>query len=134
MKENRDLILSSVIPKIKHLKIKQAISTEEKFQNEVLRPILKFQNDLFISLVLHHVEVLSKLDIQKMDHLVLRQKVQNQLSNNQKLRNQLLGMVLGLMTTVQLKIYFTNEQALRKRIFSMLTERILDGLQHRNID
>ena len=49
---SRDTYLKSLRPDILTKTIKTEMSTEEYFQNTVLRPIIKFQNDLLIAVFL----------------------------------------------------------------------------------
>ena len=50
--KSRDSYLKSLRPDILTKKINADMSSEEYFQNTVLRPIIKFQNDLLISVFL----------------------------------------------------------------------------------
>jgi hypothetical protein len=68
----------------------------EMFQNEVLRPILKLQNDLFIASFKNY-----SINTIKILILKLQRKVSNHRkcdSKDSKYRNTLKGMVLGLFT------------------------------------
>ena len=49
---SRDSYLKSLRPDILTKTIKTEMSSEEYFQNTVLRPIIKFQNDLLIAVFL----------------------------------------------------------------------------------
>ena len=46
----RDLSLKDLRPNISHAKVMSNTGDEERFQNQTLRPIAKFQNDLLISI------------------------------------------------------------------------------------
>jgi hypothetical protein len=129
MNEERPILIRKILPVISTIITNDQLTEEEKFQNEVLRPILKFQHEAIITLILLSIQKFTKVDLTKIPPNELRKKVSTELSANQKTRNQLLGMILGLMSVPQLEIYYSKETELRKRIFSMLKERILDGLQ-----
>ena len=49
---SRDSLLKSLRPDILSKTINKEMSSEEYFQNTVLRPIIKFQNDLLIAVFL----------------------------------------------------------------------------------
>ena len=127
MKDNRNNILAEMVAQIPEIVYGDS-GNNEKFQNEVLRPILKFQHDVFIQYMASKFRQIG-IDYNKLNPSDLRNKITASLSKDQKIRNQLLGMVLGLMSGDQLSRYFQNEQEFRKRIFSMLKERIIDGLE-----
>jgi hypothetical protein len=97
-------------------------SSEEMFQNEVLRPILKLQNDLFIASFKNYSAKYIKILILK-----LQRKVSNHRkcdSKDSKYRNTLKGMVLGLFTIEEYSFYIKNSSNLNKRMMTMLIERL----------
>lgn len=128
MDNKRSELIANILPEIPGIHNRE-VGEKENFQNEVLRPILKFQNEIILKLFLHSIQELGKINLYKIDPVDLNKKITQELTNNQKIRNQFLGMILALMSTAQLEDYFKNEQEYRKRVFSMLKERILDGLQ-----
>jgi hypothetical protein len=71
-------------------------SSEEMFQNEVLRPILKLQNDLFIASFKNYSAKYNKdFNSQTTEKLAT---IENAIQKDSKYRNTLKGMVLGLFT------------------------------------
>ena len=99
----------------------------EKFQNIVLRPILKFQNDLLLQLFIFEFEK-SKT---KFDLIKNEQKIEliiNNLKYNNKLKQILLGTIIGMFTNKDNNFYKTNYSKINKRIFSMLNDRLIDQL------
>ena len=99
----------------------------EKFQNIVLRPILKFQNDLLLQLFIFEFEK-SKT---KFDLIKNEQKIEliiNNLKYNNKLKQILLGTIIGMFTNKDINFYKTNYSKINKRIFSMLNDRLIDQL------
>ena len=100
----------------------------EQFQNMVLRPILKFQNDLFLLLFKQYISNYVK----DFGNMKLEQKiefVQNIFQKDMKFRNLNTGIVLGLFIDDELNVYFENKSEYNKRIISMLSERIVSQLQ-----
>lgn len=125
---DRDERLQRQRPDLPVSKIKDNMSSEEYFQNAVLRPILKFQNDILIEVF--------KTYIQK------RKNVYYTLNTNQKLnyvahsiqkdikfRNQLKGMIVGLFSLEEYELYIKNSSALNKRMMNLMIQRIQNQLQ-----
>jgi len=103
-------------------------SSEELFQNEVLRPILKLQNDLFVASFINH---LTKNKIEFNTHSAEKKMViiENAIQKDIKFRNSLKGMMLGLFTTDEYLVYIKNSANLNKRMMSMLIERLKSQVQ-----
>lgn len=103
-------------------------SSEELFQNEVLRPILKLQNDLFVASFINH---LTKNKIDFNTHSIEKKLViiENAIQKDIKFRNALKGMIIGLFTTHEYAIYIKNSSSLNKRMMGMLIERLKSQVQ-----
>jgi hypothetical protein len=96
--ENRTEQLLDLRPQL-NLEVKN--STEiEKFQNSTLRPILKFQHDLFILQFQYYIKT------------------------DNHFKNELIGMVIGLFTSEELDFFRMNESELKRRISEMVIQRI----------
>ena len=103
-------------------------SSEELFQNEVIRPILKLQNDLFIASFINYISkykrdfytrtVENKLSI-----------IENAIQKDIKFRNALKGMVIALFTVDEYNLYIKNSSRLNKRMMNMLIERLKNQIQ-----
>jgi len=103
-------------------------STEEVFQNQTLRPILKFQNDLFVEVFRNYAvkqkNVFFTLPPQKkMDY------IEHVIQRDIKFRNALKGMVIGLFTTKEYQEYIQNSSNLNKRMMNMVIERLKSQIQ-----
>jgi hypothetical protein len=103
-------------------------SFEELFQNEVLRPILKLQNDLFIETFKNY---LGKNKIDFSTHSIEKKMtiIENAIQKDIKFRNALKGMVIGLFTVDEYKRYIQNSSSLNKRMMGMLIERLKSQVQ-----
>lgn len=103
-------------------------SSDELFQNQVLRPILKLQNDLFIASFINHITK-NKIDfnIQSIDKKLTI--IENAIQKDIKFRNALKGMILGLFTVEEYSIYIKNSSSLNKRMMGMLIERLKSQVQ-----
>ena len=108
------------------LNIKQSLVTE-KFQNETLRPILKFQNDFvvryFEQYCLKRKNVFSKMD-QKEKHIY----IENSLTKDQRLKQTLLGAIIGFFTIEEYENYLANDSEYNRRIITMLVQRLQSNL------
>ena len=122
---SRDQQLISQRPEISSAKIFEASSSFETFQNQVLRPILKFQNDLLIEVFLSRIRTKNR-DLSALSFLEKQEIIITQFKTNTTLKQMLLGCVIGLLTTEEFKFYTTNTSKINKRIFSMLKERLSD--------
>jgi hypothetical protein len=100
---------------------------DELFQNEVLRPILKFQNPLLIDYFIHqcisYKSLYFKLQIEG------KIKYINQLLiKNQNLKNTYVGIIVGSMTVDEFKMYLLNKNHFNKRILDMISKRLIDQI------
>lgn len=95
----------------------------EKFQNEVLRPILKFQHVLF-EIEVNNNPLIEKLLKQELTTERKRFLIKGIISKTE-LKNQLLGQITGLLTNSEYLYYYSKKKEIDKRIFSMLIDRIL---------
>ena len=103
-------------------------TAEEKFQNQTLRPILKFQNDLFLEVFKNYAtkqkSVFYTLSLEKKEAYI-----ENALQRDIKFRNSLKGIIIGLFTITEYKEYIQNSSNLNKRMMTMLIERYKSQLQ-----
>ena len=106
------------------LSLKKANSEEEIFQNETLRPILKLQHDLIITLA---QEFLKSRNItwEKVKEKDPFQWLNINIKRDIPFKNQLIGMVIGQFSKNELDEYLTFQKEMNKRIINMMTERII---------
>ena len=98
-------------------------SSDESFQNEVLRSILKLQNDLFTACFINYIEK-NKTDFYSQTTEKKMSIIENAIQKDIKFRNVLKGMIIGLFTTYEYAEYKKNSSSLNKRMMSMLIERL----------
>ena len=125
---DRDLDLKRIRPDFMTTTINNGMSTEERFQNLVLRPIIKLQNDLFVEVFKNyaakHKNVFYDLSVEKrVDY------IENTVHKDMKFRNSLKGMVIGLFTVEEYQLYIQNSSALNKRMMNIVKERLIDNVQ-----
>ena len=115
-------------PQIPSSKIHDNMSREEYFQNAVLRPVLKLQNELFIAVYMNyirkHKNVFHDLSLPKK-----MQYIENSVQRDIKFRNNLKGIILGQLTVEEFEVYAENSSALNKRMMNLLIERLKDQIQ-----
>ncbi|MBE0390826.1 glyoxalase [Flavobacterium sp. PL002] len=103
-------------------------SQEEQFQNQVLRPILKLQNELFIASFSNYIAK-NKGDFANYTTEKKNTFIENSIQKDTKYRNTLKGIVVGLFTIEEYRTYANNTSNLNKRMMSMLQERLKSQLQ-----
>ncbi len=103
-------------------------SADEIFQNEVLRPILKLQNDLFIA-SFHNYISKYKRDFYSLAVEKKLATIENAIQKDIKFRNALKGMVIALFTVDEYSQYIKNSSSLNKRMMNMLIERLKNQVQ-----
>lgn len=103
-------------------------SSEELFQNEVLRPILKLQNDLFIASFINYVAK-NKADFYSHSVEKKLSVIENAIQKDIKFRNALKGMIIALFTADEYAEYIKNSSSINKRMMSMLIERLKSQVQ-----
>ena len=108
--------------------IKSEMSNEEYFQNSVLRPLIKFQNDLLIAAFLNftnkYKNVFFELSTEKKITYI-----ENVLLKDSTLRNSLKDMIVGLFTVEEYNAYTLNASAHNKRIVGIIKERLVSHIQ-----
>ncbi len=108
--------------------VNQFSSSEEKFQNQTLRPILKVQNDLFISIFKNHITK-HKNDFYSLTVDKKLQFIENAIQKDIKFRNSLKGTIIGLFTIEEYDQYIQYSSSLNKRMMNMLIDRLKSQIQ-----
>jgi hypothetical protein len=128
--ENRTTSLNSIRPTI-------AISTEnstpiEVFQSSSLRPILKFQNELLLTIFNNYI-LDNKIQFAELKEEKKKEFIFNHFKNNQAAKLFYLGIIIGMFTKEEYTFYTSNKQEINKRITSMLIERLSSQLEKINL-
>lgn len=99
---------------------------EERFQSQTLRPVLKLQNELVLALFQaclqqskNNFGSLSKED----QRLFITRSLQNKV-----LRNQYIGLVIGMFTTSEFEEYASATRVYNKRMMGLVAERLSSQL------
>ena len=95
----------------------------ERFQNEVLRPILKFQHSL-LEMEVANNPLIEKLLKQELTSERKRLLVKGIVTKTD-IKYQLLGQITGLLTNSEFQFYYSKKKEIDKRISAMLLDRIM---------
>ena len=123
----RSTLIASIRPEIKSIPADD-IESEIHFQNEILRPVLKFQNDLLIQVLKHyffkHKNTFYTLSLEKRLSFI-----ENAVQKDVKFRNALKGMIIGQFSVEEYVLYRKNASKLNKRMMQMLIQRYHSQIQ-----
>ena len=121
---NRTEELLKLRPKIKTIKQDLKTTSEEQFQNDTLRPILKFQHEILLALF--HACLLKNKS--RFDDLSLEEKeakINMLFQKDLSFKNQSLGAVIGMLSVSEYTVYTEHASAYNRRIITMLKQRIM---------
>jgi hypothetical protein len=108
--------------------ITEGVSTsEEAFQNRVLRSIIKMQSDLLMAHICAQMDLL-KLDWNNFDSVKRKETLTALLTKDQLFKRELVGMVIGRFEPAEHETYFGMRNELNKRITQIILNRALDIL------
>ena len=110
-------------PLITSIKKTEYASLEEKFQNEVLRPILKLQHEFIIS-CFEHFLILNKVHFNELSSIQKADVIQKLFKTDLRLKMELRSLIIGLFTYEEYKAYLIHSSRLNKRIYSMIQKRV----------
>jgi len=124
----RNFDLKRARPDFMTTTINNLMSAEERFQNLVLRPVIKLQNELFIVVFKNYVQKHKNMFYE----LVPEKRIDyigNAIQKDMKFRNSLKGMVIGLFTVEEYEVYIQNSSALNKRMMNLVKESLINNVQ-----
>ncbi|MBN9284510.1 MULTISPECIES: glyoxalase [unclassified Flavobacterium] len=130
--ENRDTFLIDLRGEALGTITEQS-SSEEIFQNKILRPILRLQNELFIQVFLNYAVKQKNVFFSLTPDKKLAY-IENVIQRDIKFRNSLKGMILGLFTVEEYQVYIKNSSNLNKRMMNVLIERLKSQVQLLELD
>lgn len=126
MRSDRDDRLIEIRPEIVS---ETAFSNDVgKFQAEVLRPILKFQNGIIVAQFKAYIKKF-KPSFNAYNLKVQQNYVADALKSDPRIRNSLIASVVSVMTLEEYAYYCENKNEINKRIVTLLTKRIQDHLE-----
>ena len=125
---SRDSSLKAIRLGVISKTINSDMSSEEHFQNSVLRPLIKFQNDLLIAAFLNfcttYKNVFFELSAEKK-----MSYIENAITKDRAFRTSLKDMIVGLFTVEEYNQYSGNASALNKRMTGIIKERLISHIQ-----
>ena len=115
-------------PEIPSARISDNMTDDERFQNQTLRPMIKFQNPLLLAAFANYISkhkngIHDLLPVKRMDF------IENAIHKDIKFRNSLKGMIIGQFTVEEYECYIRNSSALNKRMMNTVIERLKDQVQ-----
>lgn len=124
----RDEYLLHIRPQIPSAKVTENMSSEERFQNATLRPVIKLQHHLLIeafkNYIKKHKNVFFELSLEKRLGYI-----DNVIHKDMKFRNSLKGMIIGQFTVNEYLTYIENSSALNKRMMNLVRDRVQNSIQ-----
>ncbi len=124
--DTRNTSIKHILPTIEF--IRETDSENEAFQNNVLRPISKFQNELIIQ----NFEIAlleNKIEFHKLKHHLKVAKVHDLFKSNIQFKQFNLGFIVAYFTTDDFLFYTQNKKEVNKRIIALLIERICSQIE-----
>ena len=124
---NRDQVILSLRPNIKTIKSDLMSSDQEKLQNEVIRPIVKFQHELIIDIFkdyLHEKKI--QLDLLSTENQII--KITRVVQKDRTLTIQLQSIIIAYFTLKEYKQFNLMQSSMKKRIAQIIRERIINTL------
>jgi hypothetical protein len=122
---SRDDLVVSIRPE---LDLAPASGNVEEFQNSVLRPILKFQNEFLMIAARQYVKKYHKtfnaLKKANQESILIQAS-----KHDPEFKAFVVWSVVGLMSSDELEFYNANRSELNKRISTMGVQRILSQLE-----
>lgn len=99
----------------------------ERFQNEVLRPILKTQHDLLLQSFQNYLEQ-RRIDFSNAKKAIQEKHIDSILSKDIAYKNLQIGIVIGHFTLEEFEEYKKYSGEYNRRILQMLKKRLKDTL------
>lgn len=122
---NRPDKLLKIRPDIKKIEGFDKMNILESFQNQTLRPILKFQNPIILEVYRNYLGT-RKGVFYKLSNEGRLDYIKKTLQKDQKIQNYIKGIIIGHFTVEEFNIYNQNRAHINKRIMSLVINRIKD--------
>ena len=119
--------MEKVRPKLPDTLTEGELKEEELFQNMILRPVIKMQHDLLIMRVKSHF-ISKRVLFNVMDNKKRTEAIIQAFQNDNNLKKEIQGMIIGQLTVLEFQQYLKIERSLNKRIVQMVRNRMIDSL------
>jgi hypothetical protein len=125
---HRENELPRLRPEIPSARVSENMSHDEQFQNKILRPVIKLQNELLVEVfrnyIKKHKNSFYSYGVDKKFNFI-----ENAIQRDIKFRNSLKGIVIGQFTIEEYLIYIENSSSLNKRMMNIVKERMFSNIQ-----
>lgn len=123
--DNRSQELKNIRPIIN---VDNSKSTDlETFQTNTLRPILKFQNDLILTIINQHLAE-NKIVVKNLTDNKKTERIHEIVKGNLQLKQLFTGITIALFTEEEITFYHENKREVVKRTITLLLERVCSQL------
>jgi len=116
---------NKIRPVLKNL-INSNTSNIERFQNEVIRPIIKMQNNFLVVFFEDYLKN-RKIEFYILKYEDQENKINTILTKDINFKNILLGSIVGHFDENEIKVYLKSTSELNKRIIQIIKQRLLDN-------
>ena len=116
---------NKIRPVLKNL-INSNTSNIERFQNEVIRPIIKMQNNFLVVFFEDYLKN-RKIEFYIIKYEDQENKINTILTKDINFKNILLGSIVGHFDENEIKVYLKSTSDLNKRIIQIIKQRLLDN-------
>ena len=120
----RDRQVVNLRPVITNINSELVKSDQEKFQNEILRPIIKFQHELIIKIFNSYLQT-KNINLTSMSQDNRIAKITSIFQNDRSLIIELKCIVVAYFTTSEYENYTSMKSEVNKRLIQIIRERIL---------
>ena len=120
----RDKQMVDLRPVITTINPELVRSDQEKFQNGVIRPIIKFQHELIIKIFSNHLKT-RNIDLTLMSPENRIAKITRVFQNDRSLITELKCIIIAYFTISEYETYSSMKSELNKRLIQIIRERIL---------
>ena len=103
-------------------------SSIEKFQNDTLRPILKFQNSILLAQFNKYIRKF-KPAFNAYNQNTQRNYIEDVLKRDPRIKNSLIASIVSMMTLEEYEFYCENKAEVNKRTIGMLVDRMKSHLE-----
>jgi len=112
-------------PVLKNL-INSNTSNIERFQNQVIRPIIKMQNNFLVVFFKNYIRN-RKIEFNRLKSEDQENKIKTILTKDINFKNILIGSIIGHFDENEIEIYLKSTSELNKRIIQIVKQRLLDN-------
>lgn len=111
--------------------VNEGTSELERFQNEIIRPVIKMQHDLLIASFKQYLSK-RKIDLSVLSDQKKRSRITSIFKTDHNYKNMVLGFVIGHFSIDEFTFYKENTSEVHRRILQMITQRMKDSIVELN--